>query len=129
MQQVEKEARILKDCLYHPNIVRYYSSYRQGDYFCIAMEYVEGRPISDLCLPFTEAMTVAFVTQLLFALKFLRKKAIIHRDLKPSNILVSKKGLFKIVDFGISKQLICSNLAASCLGTPFYTAPEILAGQ
>lgn len=115
--------------MYHPNIVRYYSSYRQGDYYCIAMEYVEGRPISDLCLPFAEAMTVAFVVQILLALKFLRKKAIIHRDLKPSNILVSKKGLFKIVDFGISKKLITSNMAASCLGTPFYTAPEILAGE
>lgn len=74
-------------------------------------------------------MTVAFVVQILLALKFLKKKAIIHRDLKPSNILVSKKGLFKIVDFGISKKLINSNMAASCLGTPFYTAPEILAGE
>jgi serine/threonine protein kinase len=74
-------------------------------------------------------MIVAFVIQILFALKFLKRNSILHRDLKPSNILISEKGLFKVVDFGISKKLIESNLAVSCLGTPYYTAPEILAEE
>ena len=64
--------------------------------------------------------------QLAKGLKFLHSAEIIHRDLKPSNIILSSKGLYKLVDFGISKKLDRSKFAASCLGTPYYTAPEIL---
>ena len=38
-------------------------------------------------------------------LKHLKNNKIIHRDIKPNNILISQKGLLKIADFGISKQL------------------------
>ncbi len=69
---------------------------------------------------------LTFIIQVLFALRHLKRNAIIHRDLKPSNIILSSKGLYKLVDFGISKKLDRSKFAASCLGTPYYTAPEIL---
>ena len=106
MQEVKNEAQILAECLYHPNIVRYYSSYRKGDYYYIAMEYVNGHPLSSLELPFNSQQRIAsFVVQMLLALRFLKKRQIIHRDLKPSNILISDKGLFKIADFGISKKI------------------------
>ncbi len=59
-------------------------------------------------------------------LKHLKNNHIIHRDIKPSNILISEKGLLKIADFGISKRINNSQGANTCLGTPFYTAPEII---
>lgn len=110
--------------------MRYYSSYRRGDYFYIAMEYVHGHTLGSFDLPInSQAIIVSFIVQMLFALRYLKRCGIIHRDLKPSNILLSDKGLFKLVDFGISKQMDKSMKAASCLGTPYYTAPEIMAEE
>ena len=59
-------------------------------------------------------------------LRHLKNNKIIHRDIKPNNILISEKGLLKIADFGISKQLRSNIKAQSCLGTPYYAAPEII---
>lgn len=90
------------------------------------MEYIDGLPLSDAHMPFDGIdLIVRFISQLLLALKFLRKKCIIHRDIKPSNILLSRSGLFKLVDFGVSKKVGFSDVAKSCLGTPYYTAPEV----
>ena len=56
-------------------------------------------------------------------LKHLKNNKIIHRDIKPNNILISAKGLLKIADFGISKQLKSTFQTRTCLGTPYYAAP------
>lgn len=52
-----------------------------------------------------------------------------HRDLKLSNILMTEKSLganVKLADFGMSRVLEDESLAASCLGTPLYMAPEVI---
>lgn len=52
-----------------------------------------------------------------------------HRDLKGDNILIGKDGECKIADFGLSKFTESSTqMMTTILGTPSYSAPEILAG-
>ena len=55
--------------------------------------------------------------------------AIIHRDIKPENILIKKLGnnkyLYKLSDYGLSKQLTESHKAPTFAGTIDYIAPEI----
>ena len=48
-------------------------------------------------------------------------KGIVHRDLKPENILI-KDGVFKIADFGFSKNVdnFSKGILQSLLGTPLY---------
>ena len=48
-------------------------------------------------------------------------KGIVHRDLKPENILI-KDGVFKIADFGFSKNVdnFSKGMLQSLLGTPLY---------
>ena len=90
--------------MYHPNVVRYYHSFRKNDFFFIVMEFVGYQSLEDLKLPFSdEKKIVNLIAQVGMGLKHLKNQNIIHRDIKPSNILISDKGLLKIADFGISK--------------------------
>ena len=71
------------------------------------MELVGHQSLEDLSLPLrNEKQIVNLIIQVTMGLKHLKNNNIIHRDIKPSNILISDKGLLKIADFGISKQLI-----------------------
>ena len=67
--------------------------------------------------------------QIVLGLQYLHNKSIYHRDLKPENILLDINYNIKICDFGLCK---CSppneRLHTPC-GSPFYAAPEIIAGQ
>lgn len=130
METLRNEAFLLSQCVYHPNVVRCYSSFRKGDDFFIVMEYVGHSSLNDISLPLgNQRQVVSLVIQLAMGIKHLKNNKIIHRDIKPSNILISDKGILKIADFGISKQLNETALARTCLGTPFYAAPEIIEKQ
>lgn len=63
------------------------------------------------------------------ALETCAVERIIHRDIKDANIFKNKNGLFKLGDFGISKELSKSGSAASKRGTPLYMAPEVYRGE
>ena len=67
--------------------------------------------------------------QLNNAFKIMYNNSIIHWDINPANILIKKlennKNLYKITDYGLSKQLIQSNKASTYAGTNDYIAPEI----
>lgn len=70
------------------------------------MEYVGHRSLNDLVFPLEDvSQVVNLIIQLAMGLKHLKNNRIIHRDIKPNNILISEKGLLKIADFGISKQI------------------------
>jgi NIMA (never in mitosis gene a)-related kinase len=64
------------------------------------------------------------------AVEYIHVQRIIHRDLKPENIFLTKtkNGLeVRLGDFGVSRHLDDSiNMAKTNIGTPYYTAPEII---
>ena len=69
------------------------------------------------------------LNQLNNVFKMMRDNKIIHRDIKPENILIKKlennKYLYKLSDYGLSKQLTESHKAPTYAGTIDYIAPEI----
>ena len=73
------------------------------------------------------------ITEALNYLHSLKPEPLIHRDLKPANILIGMSGnrsICKLADFGLSKFIeYCSASHTQFLGTPGYTAPEVLTGQ
>ncbi|KAL5969598.1 Cyclin-dependent kinase 2 [Taenia solium] len=76
------------------------------------------------------ALVKAFTRQLLDALRFCHKYKIIHRDIKPSNLLLSKTGILKLADFGLSRTRSIGN-RTYCheIVTLWYRAPEIMLGS
>jgi NIMA (never in mitosis gene a)-related kinase len=59
----------------------------------------------------------------------IHSKKILHRDIKTQNIFITKEGILKIGDFGISRQLSQSEDFANTLkGTPYFMSPEVCLG-
>ena len=66
---------------------------------------------------------------ILSALETCESHRIIHRDIKPANIFVNSKGVYKLGDFGIAKDLTLESRNLSHRGTDNYAAPEVCQGK
>lgn len=131
VQRFEQERQILAR-LDHPNIARLLDGGITDDGRpCIAMEYVDGLPItrySDEQRLTIDERLVLFVS-VCRAVHAAHRNLIVHRDLKPSNILVTATGEIKLLDFGIAKLLDDTGnpdmtKTGVSVHTPAYAAPE-----
>lgn len=100
----------------------------------LVMEYVEGGRL-DLRLPSflgDPRLAAATVAKVARAVQHAHDVGIVHRDLKPGNILLDAHGEPKVTDFGLAKLVagdLDLTLTGETLGTPYYMAPEQVAGR
>jgi serine/threonine protein kinase len=123
----------------HPNIVRLYDSYIEGEVLFILMENAAGGSLYDRIVEagkqepkayFKEEEILRWFVQIMLALKHVHDHKILHRDVTAKNVFMSGEGDVKLGDFGISKQLSTqTNLASTVIGTPNYLSPEIWQGR
>jgi len=101
----------------------------------ILMEFCEGGSLESVGKRIKERNAVVgeriagrLAEGILQGLAYLHTKKTIHRDIKPSNILITREGIVKLCDFGVSGELI-ESIAGTFTGTSFYMAPERIVGQ
>ena len=131
--------------LNHPNIITIYDIVSEDDSEYMVMELVSGKTLADLIPPggVGVAKTLQYSTQMADALRAAHAAGIVHRDLKPGNVMVTDSGLVKILDFGLAKINVATELTeetqtigaapltveGSILGTVAYMSPEQAQGK
>src|ERR1051326_2290607 len=133
--------------LNHPNIIHIYDIGTEDNADFIAMEYVQGTPLDrkvleQKAIPWLEA--VGYGIQTADALDAAHSAGILHRDLKPANIMITDRGLVKVLDFGLAKLMepeepterkmmetvtyLPETVPGTAMGTPHYMSPEQAGG-
>jgi len=123
--------------LNHVNIVQVYTIGAADGYQFIAQEYVQGRNLKEFISrkgPPDLAIALHIIRQLASALEKAGEAGIVHRDIKPENVLISKKGMVKIADFGLAQltlggERLSLTQEGVTMGTPLYMSPEQVQGQ
>ena len=104
----------------------------------LALEYVEGVPITEFCRrhQLNVKQRLRKFLQVANAVAHAHGKLIVHRDLKPANILVTPEGQVRLLDFGIAKLIDEGGARDSALTeqagralTVDYASPEQIAGE
>jgi alkyl hydroperoxide reductase subunit AhpC len=131
--------------LNHPNLCTIYAVDDTAGVPIIAMEYISGRPISQLTrsdrLPLDSLQSIA--RQIAAGMAAAHAGGIVHGDLKPDNVMVTDEGLVKVLDFGLARRLRptqslptddtaelgLAEIGDGLFGTPRYLAPEQVRGE
>jgi tetratricopeptide (TPR) repeat protein len=156
--QDELRVRMLREAqamakLSHPNVVTVHDVGLIGDHVFIAMEFVEGRTVTEWlrARPRSWMQILDIFINAGRGLAAAHAAGITHRDFKPDNVVVSKSGRVRVLDFGLAHaqapatpQTKADNPESdpgpgamkrritqpgTILGTPAYMAPEQLMGH
>lgn len=132
IRRFRREAR-LGASLTHPNLVTIFDTLSGEDGVLIVMEYVRGRPFSELIAP--DGMDPRRLLEVLrpvaSAIDYAHEHGVVHRDVKPANILIAEDRRVKLVDLGTATAGHLTQITAEneIVGTLAYIAPERLAGE
>jgi serine/threonine protein kinase len=137
-----EEARLAAG-LRHPNIVDVYDVGEDDGVRFIAMEFIDGRTLTDVVtrsFEVAEALPLAFavhiVAEVATGLSYLeaglsgrgRAPGIVHRDISPTNIVIGWAGETKIIDFGIARKIAGTKEEGTRPGKVSYMSPEQVKG-
>jgi len=97
----------------------------------LVMELIDGMGLNFLvetASPSLKGNRINFLCQIAEAVEYLHGQRYLHRDICPRNIMVTKDGLVKLIDFGLTIPYTPSFCRpGNRTGTPDYLAPELIA--
>ncbi len=105
--------------------------YNGDKHFYVFEEYIEGESLSERLTrgALTVQSALRLMGDLLTVVAKLESIGIVHRDIKPDNIICASDGSFRLIDFGIARNLNLTSLTltTAVIGphTPGYGAPEL----
>jgi serine/threonine protein kinase len=112
----------------HPNIAQLHTALQVDNQLVMVMEFVEGLTLAQRAeqgaIPQTDL--VNYLQQVLSALSYAHGRGVVHRDIKPANVMVTLAGTAKLMDFGIARSSVESDLTrpGTSLGSLAYMSPE-----
>ena len=119
--------------LSHPDIVNVYEAGETAESAWLAMELLRGCDLgryTHMSRLLPEPLVLQLTERLARALAHAHAQGVVHRDIKPGNVMLDlPTGQLKLTDFGVAGLADMSRTRTGIvLGTPFYMAPEQLAG-
>ncbi|MGW3665487.1 protein kinase domain-containing protein [Streptomyces sp. NPDC005141] len=106
----------------------------------IVMEYIEGKPLGSVldadiqqygAMPADKALKIT--ADVLAALEISHEMGLVHRDIKPGNVMMTKRNVVKVMDFGIARAMqsgvTSMTQTGMVVGTPQYLSPEQALGR
>jgi serine/threonine protein kinase len=134
------EAR-LAALLDHPNVVRIIEVGHDGEEYFLAMELVQGKPLSAVLRkatrerrPPSPALAAYVIAQAANGLGYAhaltdgdgRPLGVVHRDVSPQNVLLSFEGAVKLIDFGVARAFgrVAHTSPGGLKGKIEYMSPE-----
>ena len=134
LQRFVREARASAK-LNHENIISGIDVGKSNGFYYFAMEFVDGESLDKTVAregPMNEAKALEITLQIAMALDHAKNSGLVHRDVKPQNIMLTKKGLAKLCDLGLAKNINSGKDITSAdvsVGTPHYISPEQAKGE
>jgi len=129
-KQILRELQIMHECQ-SEYIISCFGSFLAEPNICICMEFMDKGSFDGIYrkIGAIDINVVCLVAHsVLEGLTYLYDvHRIIHRDIKPSNILLNSDGSIKLIDFGVSGELI-NSIANTFVGTSIYMSPERIQG-
>lgn len=130
----EREAAVAGE-LSHPHLVKVHDSGSDGDLAWLAMELVDGAPLTAHAAgePLAVGEVIRIAREALSGLAALHAAGLVHRDVKPSNLLLAADGTVKLADFGLARRFTADDpritTTAALVGTLDYLSPEQALGD
>jgi cyclin-dependent kinase 7 len=126
-----REIKLLQE-ISHENVICLRDVFGYQSSISLVMDFMDTDLeviIKDTGLVLAPANIKSYVLQTFLGLEYLHNNWILHRDLKPNNLLVNRKGIVKITDFGLAKAFGSPNRQYTHLVvTRWYRSPELLFG-
>ncbi|MDI1449307.1 serine/threonine-protein kinase [Polyangium sp. 6x1] len=119
----------------HEHVCRVYEAGQADGEPYIAMQYIDGEPLSKIAEKLTLEQSVKLMREVSAAVHEAHRLGVIHRDIKPGNILVEARedGSLKpyVMDFGLAREVEGrgQTQTGAVLGTPAYMPPEQAKGD
>uniref|UniRef100_A0A672Q2G0 non-specific serine/threonine protein kinase n=1 Tax=Sinocyclocheilus grahami TaxID=75366 RepID=A0A672Q2G0_SINGR len=133
-EHVVQELGVLQ-CLQHPHLVGLLDTYETPASYVLILEIADQGRLLDYIVSWgnlTEEKVSLYLRDILEALHYLHTCRIAHLDLKPENVLIeqtSNQPLVKLTDFGDAAHLSNTPYIHPLLGSPEFSAPELVLGE
>ena len=130
-QGISSQLKLMKR-VDHPCIAKLLDVFQwEGMFYCV-FDYVSGRSLQSIVAnegAVGEQRALEWISQLCDVLSYLHNLTppVVYRDMKPSNVILTEKGVLKVVDLGIAREFKDADAKQKdtiAFGTQGYAPPE-----